>query len=69
MKFNEIFDDSSTKMEIAVTFFALLELIKLKEIKVKQDDVFSEIYIYSNVNNDTETDIDIDIGGDNNEAD
>lgn len=48
IRFDDIFNDSSSKMEIAVTFSAMLELIKLKEIKVRQDGVFSEIYIFSN---------------------
>lgn len=46
MLFKNIFSDNSSKMEVIVTFSAMLELIKLKEIKVTQDNIFSDIYIY-----------------------
>lgn len=43
--FDEIFEKSSSKAEIVVTFLAMLELIKLKEISVSQDENFSKITI------------------------
>lgn len=42
--FSEAFR-SGTRSELIVTFLALLELIKLKTVSVKQQRVFSEIYI------------------------
>jgi chromatin segregation and condensation protein Rec8/ScpA/Scc1 (kleisin family) len=38
-------------MEIIVTFMAILELIRLKEIKVIQKNVFGEIEIMRNKEN------------------
>jgi segregation and condensation protein A len=37
------------KLEIIVTFLALLELIKRKAIKIMQNENFSEIYIFKNL--------------------
>ena len=36
--------------EVIVSFLAVLELLKLKEIKIKQDKIFDEIIIYKNKN-------------------
>lgn len=43
--FTDTFTRSGTKAEIIATFLALLELIKLKRIKIQQDCSFSPIYI------------------------
>lgn len=43
--FQSIFRKSVRKMEIVVTFLALLELIKLKEVIVSQNSTFDEIII------------------------
>lgn len=43
--FNELFLNSHNKFEIIITFLALLELIRLKEIKVYQEKIFGEINI------------------------
>lgn len=48
--FSELFDDSVTKMEVVVTFSAMLELLKFQYIFVKQKDAFEEIYIEKNPN-------------------
>lgn len=45
ISFREIKDFCSCKMEIVVTFLAMLELIKLKEIKIVQKSNFEDIYI------------------------
>lgn len=43
VKFREIINESECKLEAVVTFLALLELIKLRMIKVYQDDNFDDI--------------------------
>ncbi len=45
IRFAIIAKECSSKIEIVVTFLAMLELMKLKEIKVIQHDNFKEIYI------------------------
>jgi len=45
LSFGEFFDENADKPEIIVTFLALLELIKQKEVAVKQAGVFNEIVI------------------------
>jgi len=47
IKFQNIFDEDSVKLEMIVTFLALLELIKLKKISVSQKDLFNDIIIQS----------------------
>jgi segregation and condensation protein A len=46
IRFSDLFMRSKTKKEAVVTFMSILELIKLGEIKVQQDELFKEIYIY-----------------------
>jgi segregation and condensation protein A len=43
--FSELMRECTSKMEIVVTFLALLELIKLKNVKVIQESSFKEIYL------------------------
>ena len=45
ISFNKIFEESSCKVEVVVTFLAVLELIKTKYIKVLQENIFDEIII------------------------
>ncbi len=45
VRFSEIFREDTSKIEIVVTFLALLELIKLKEIKISQEKAFGEIVL------------------------
>ena len=45
VSFHQIFREKAAKMEIVVTFLALLELIKVKEVTVSQQGTFSEIWI------------------------
>ncbi|MCQ2978393.1 MAG: segregation/condensation protein A [Clostridia bacterium] len=44
-KFSELFGDEQEKMEKVMTFCALLEMIKMKKLKVTQDETFGEITI------------------------
>ena len=43
--FTMLFDERITKEEVVVTFLALLELLKLKEIAIVQEALFSDIRI------------------------
>lgn len=44
--FFNLFKETKNKMEVVITFLALLELIRLKKIYVRQHKLFSEIWIY-----------------------
>lgn len=44
--FSEAFSSSSSKMELVVSFLALLELVRQRVIHVSQGGVFSDIYLY-----------------------
>ncbi len=44
MKFIELFDDFS-KPYVVVTFLSVLEMVKNREINIKQDNNFSDIYL------------------------
>ncbi len=46
ISFLDLFNNNNCKLEIIVTFLALLELLKLKTISIQQDNQFSDIYIY-----------------------
>lgn len=46
--FEELFDDSTNKISVVVTFLSILELIKLKEIKIRQETNFGDIIIIRN---------------------
>jgi segregation and condensation protein A len=45
LKFSELFAHMASRVEIVVTFLALLELIRLKQVRVSQSDPFGEIEI------------------------
>ena len=45
MRFEELFSDAATRGEIVVTFLAMLELIRMKHLRVRQMDQFGEIWI------------------------
>ncbi|MBF4693667.1 segregation and condensation protein A [Fusibacter ferrireducens] len=47
--FSDLFENELTKEEIVVTFLAVLELLKLKEISIEQDGLFEEIKIKKRV--------------------
>jgi segregation and condensation protein A len=43
--FQELFSSASSRVEVVVTFLALLELIRLKRFKVRQEAAFGEIRV------------------------
>lgn len=45
VSFQSLFTDMATRGEIVVTFLAVLELIRLKQIRVVQDSVFSDMVL------------------------
>jgi segregation and condensation protein A len=45
VKFSELFEGAISRSEVVVTFLALLELIRLKQIATAQPEVFGEIEI------------------------
>ncbi|MEG1416549.1 MAG: segregation/condensation protein A [Clostridium sp.] len=45
LKFSSVFNEATSKIEIIVTFIAMLELIKVREIFVYQNRNFETIYI------------------------
>ena len=45
VRFEECFAAAATRPEIVVTFLAMLELIRLKHLRIKQQDPFGEIWI------------------------
>jgi segregation and condensation protein A len=47
LKFSELFADVAGRIEVVVTFLALLELIRLKQVRVTQANPFDEIEIAS----------------------
>jgi segregation and condensation protein A len=47
LKFSELFAGIASRVEIVVTFLALLELIRLKQVRVTQTNPFDEIEIAS----------------------
>ena len=47
----ELFSKCKSKMEVIVTFMAILELIRLKEILVVQKHIFGDIEILRNKEN------------------
>ena len=48
--FTDLFADVSSRMELIVTFMAILEMIKHGHIKSKQEGAFSSIWIYAGLN-------------------
>ena len=45
VRFQECFADAASRAEIVVTFLAMLELIRLKQLRVRQDNHFEEIWL------------------------
>jgi segregation and condensation protein A len=45
LRFSELFEKATCRAEIVVTFLALLELIRLKRLKVRQEKAFGEIHV------------------------
>lgn len=51
VKFEELFEEDSTKSEVINVFLAILELLKQQVISIHQDNSFDEIEIVKNINN------------------
>lgn len=45
MKFEEIFGDAATRSELVVTFLAILELIRMRQFRVRQEEQYGEIWL------------------------
>lgn len=45
LRFGELFADAASRTEIVVTFLALLELVRLKQVRAQQSEVFGDIEI------------------------
>lgn len=45
IRFAELFPENASRTEVIVTFLALLELIRLKRLRVRQTEAFGEIYV------------------------
>lgn len=52
VQFSELFDSSISREEIITTFMALLELLKMQEIRVTQDANYADITIMRRVDDD-----------------
>jgi len=46
LNFNALFSQDTTKEEVICTFLALLEMLKLKHVSIKQEGSFSEITVF-----------------------
>jgi len=46
IEFEELFASAASREEVVVTFLALLELIRLRELRVRQNEPFSSIEIF-----------------------
>lgn len=44
--FDDLFDDTTTKTEVVVTFCAVLELLNKQVLRITQKDLFSNIYCF-----------------------
>ena len=47
LRFSDLFGAAASRVEVVVTFLALLELIRLKQVRVTQPNPFEEIEITS----------------------
>jgi segregation and condensation protein A len=45
LRFSDLFGDAASRVEVVVTFLALLELIRLKQVRALQKNMFEEIEI------------------------
>jgi len=51
LRISELFSKTKNKLEVIVTFLAILELIRMKEIVARQTELFQDIEIARNKNN------------------
>ena len=54
MRFEELFGQASTRSELVVTFLAILELIRMKQFRVRQEEQFGEIWLDRTISDDEE---------------
>ena len=59
LRFSDAFSGCRSRMELVVTFLALLELIRQRVIRVSQDDQFGEIYMFQGDSKDYDRDVTI----------
>ena len=59
LRFSDAFADCAGRMELVVTFLALLELIRQHTVRVSQDDQFGEIYMFPGERSDYDRDVTI----------
>jgi len=45
LRFSELFAEATSRIEVVVTFLALLELIRMKQLRIEQTEAFAEIEI------------------------
>ena len=45
IRFSELFESAASRGEVVVTFLALLELIRMKQLRIEQPEAFAEIEI------------------------
>lgn len=45
LSFDDLFEDVATRVEVVITFLALLELLKMQRVRVKQRETFAPIQI------------------------
>ena len=50
LRFSELFANVASRTEVVVTFLALLELVRLKQIRARQSEEFGEIELVSSEN-------------------
>jgi segregation and condensation protein A len=50
VRFSRLFAQATTRDEVIVTFIALLELMKLRQLRITQDQLLGEIFIHRNEN-------------------
>ncbi len=55
LKLTDLFPEQGSKIEIVATFLGLLELIRLKEVVIRQQELFGEIWILRSAGVETPT--------------
>jgi segregation and condensation protein A len=53
IEFSKLFSDLYTRLEVIVTFLAVLELVKRRRIVARQSQLFGSIWLYPNKNQDS----------------
>ena len=57
VRFEDLFADDMRRLAIVVTFMALLELIKMQQIKFRQEEHFGSIFVAERIASERDTDI------------